>query len=354
MGKRSTSRGTLASLAAELGVSRTTVSNAYNRPDQLSPALRERILATAERLGYPGPDPAARSLRTRRVGTVGVLFTDDLTYAFEDLASVDFLAGMAAASYGSHTALTLIPAGPGEDVNPHALVGQSAVDGFVVYSVAEGDPYLTAAVARRVPVVVVDQPTTTDLPWVGIDDYHAIAPAAQALLDAGHRHIGILCIRLGREPNDGPVSPERLASASLHVQKARVEGALAVLAAGGIDPRHVPIVERHINDRANNLDAARELLTAHPELTAVLCTTDSMALAVLDYRPDISVTGFDGISTALYRELTTVIQPNHDKGAAAGRMLGALIDANLADTSIDLPNTVLPTSFYAGSTVRRI
>lgn len=354
MAKRTTSRSTLASLAAELGVSRTTVSNAYNRPDQLSPALRERILATAQRLGYPGPDPAARSLRTRRVGSVGVLFTDDLTYAFEDLASVDFLAGMAAASHGSNTALTLIPAGPGVDVNPQTLVGQSAVDGFVVYSVAKEDPYLQAAMLRRVPIVVVDQPATTELPWVGIDDYHAIEPAAQALLDAGHRKIGILCIRLGRERNDGPVSARRLASASLHVQKARVEGALAVLERGGINPRGVPIVERHINDRANNLDAARELLTAHPDLTAVLCTTDSLALAVLDYHPDMSVTGFDGISTARARDLTTVIQPNRDKGIAAGRMLATLIDAHLADQHVDLTNTILPTSFYAGSTVRRI
>ena len=56
----------MAALAAELGVSRTTVSNAYNRPDQLSPELRERVLDAARRLGYPGPDPVARSLRTRK------------------------------------------------------------------------------------------------------------------------------------------------------------------------------------------------------------------------------------------------------------------------------------------------
>ena len=59
---------TLASLAAELGVSRTTVSNAYNRPDQLSAPLRARVLEAARRLGYPGPDPVARSLRTRKAG----------------------------------------------------------------------------------------------------------------------------------------------------------------------------------------------------------------------------------------------------------------------------------------------
>jgi DNA-binding LacI/PurR family transcriptional regulator len=72
-------RPTLDTIARALGVSRATVSNAYNRPDQLSPALRERILATAASLGYGGPDPAARSLRQRRVGAVGVLMSDRLS-----------------------------------------------------------------------------------------------------------------------------------------------------------------------------------------------------------------------------------------------------------------------------------
>ena len=51
MVKRSPTRKTLASLAAELGVSRTTVSNAYSRPDQLSAATRARILAAAKARG---------------------------------------------------------------------------------------------------------------------------------------------------------------------------------------------------------------------------------------------------------------------------------------------------------------
>ena len=56
---------TLQTIADALGVSRTTVSNAYNRPDQLAPELRRKVLETAERLGYAGPDPAARRLRSR-------------------------------------------------------------------------------------------------------------------------------------------------------------------------------------------------------------------------------------------------------------------------------------------------
>ena len=57
---------TLKSLAQELGVSIATMSNAYNRPDQLSEALRERILRDAAALGYNGPSAAASSLRTGR------------------------------------------------------------------------------------------------------------------------------------------------------------------------------------------------------------------------------------------------------------------------------------------------
>ena len=59
-------RVTLATVAEALGVSTMTVSNAYNRPEKLSAELRERILAKADELGYPGPDAVARSLRRGR------------------------------------------------------------------------------------------------------------------------------------------------------------------------------------------------------------------------------------------------------------------------------------------------
>ncbi|CAM4109941.1 LacI family DNA-binding transcriptional regulator [Corynebacterium belfantii] len=366
MASRNTQRPSLAALAAELGVSRTTVSNAYNHPQQLSAELREQILATAERLGYLGPDPTARSLRTRRVGSVGVLFTDHLTYAFEDLASVDFLAGMAEASAGSQTSMTLVPVGP-DSLDPTAakqLVNSAVVDGFVVYSVAKGDPFLEAVHARGLPAVVCDQPADDHrMSFVGIDDHAAIAPAAQALVDAGHRNIGILCIRLDSEPNNGPVSLERLERAHHHVQRARVQGAIEVFDAAGIPAGAVPIIERHINDPANNIDAARELLTAHPDVTAILCTTDTMAFGVLEYAKelglrvpeDLSVTGFDGIAPALNRELTTVLQPNKIKGELAGTLLYSMIEEAQKNPNVisrgQLHCEILATSFHPGATV---
>ena len=137
---------TLASLAAELGVSRTTVSNAYNRPDQLSAPLRERVLEAARRLGYPGPDPVARSLRTRRAGAVGLLLTEALSYAFRDPVATGFLEGLALACEQAGQGLLLVPVSPEHaDV---AAVHRAGVDGFVVYSVREDDPHFLAVLER--------------------------------------------------------------------------------------------------------------------------------------------------------------------------------------------------------------
>lgn len=348
-------RLSLETLAGEFGVSRTTVSNAYNHPEQLSPQLRSAILARAEALGYPGPDPAARSLRTKRTGSIGVLLTDYLSYAFEDVASVDFLAGLADACSGL-SSLTLLPAGPStaQPKNARQLIHSAMVDGFIVYSVAQGDQYLEAVKARRVPTVICDQPADDSLPFVGIDDFAAIAPAAHALISAGHRRIGILCIRLDIEANNGFVAPERLATARHHVQRSRVLGALDVFAQAGIDPHTVPIVERHINDHPNTVDAARQLLCTHPDLTAVLCTTDTMALGTLEFAQaasihvpgTLSVTGFDGIRPALHLGLSTILQPNRDKGSHAGAVLVDLLAAKEVNK-----RTLLATSFEQGRTI---
>lgn len=352
-------RPSLATIADMLGVSRTTVSNAYNRPQQLSPKLRAQILATATKIGYMGPDPTARSLRTRYVGSTGVLFTDHLTYAFEDVASLDFLAGMSEASSGTATAMTLVPVGPDttDPTSARQLVNQAVVDGFVVYSVAREDPFFEAVYARGLPTVVVDQPRDPRCNFVGIDDAAAIAPAADALLVAGHRKIGVLCIRLDPCPNNGPVSLERLRLARHEVQRNRVQGALARCEAAGIDPAEIPVVERHINDPANNVDAARELLERHPELTAVLCTTDTMALGVMRYArargiaipEQLSVTGFDGTAPALAAGLHTVVQPNRRKGKEAASALQEAIARD--DQPVTVRSLILPTTFQPGSSV---
>ncbi|KAA5829540.1 LacI family DNA-binding transcriptional regulator [Saccharopolyspora hirsuta] len=318
---------TLASLAAELGVSRTTVSNAYNRPDQLSPELRKRVLETARRLGYPGPDPVARSLRTRKAGAVGLLLTENLSYAFRDPGAVGFLEGLALACEDAGQGLTLIPASPErEDV---AAVHRAGVDGFVVYSVPEDDPHLAAVLERPVPVVVCDQPRLDNVDWVGPDDRKAIKSVADHLIGLGHRRIGVLCMRLARGRNDGPASVQRQANASFHVQKARLTALAEAFSEAGVDWTTVPVVERFDHTTASGASAAAQLLEIDPDITAIVCTSDILALGALSEArnrglrvpEDLTITGFDGIPDAERAGLTTVRQPWLEKGRAAGRLL---------------------------------
>src|SRR3954452_8942019 len=83
-------RPRLRDVAERAGVSIGTASNAFNRPEMLSEALGDRVQAAARELGYGGPDPAARRLRTGRAGAIGLVFTEDLLYAFGDAAQIAF------------------------------------------------------------------------------------------------------------------------------------------------------------------------------------------------------------------------------------------------------------------------
>jgi DNA-binding LacI/PurR family transcriptional regulator len=327
-------RATLASLAAELKVSRTTISNAYNRPDQLSPALREKVLATAKRIGYPGPDPVARSLRTRKAGAVGLVITEPLTYSFRDPAALDFVAGLAQSCEELGQGLMLVAVGPSRSVaDGSASVLAAGVDGFVVYSAADDDPYLQVVQQRRLPLVVVDQPNT--LPGastVRIDDRGAMRELADYVLGLGHREIGLLTMRLRRDrgrTGQGLVDSERLRSSTFHVQSERIGGVHDAMTAAGLDLEALTVVESYEHTPASGGDAARVALQANPRITAMMCTADVLALSAMDYLRgrgsyapgQMTVTGFDGIPGAISRGLTTVAQPSLQKGRRAGELL---------------------------------
>ncbi|WP_099022362.1 LacI family DNA-binding transcriptional regulator [Mycolicibacterium palauense] len=328
-------RATLASLAAELKVSRTTVSNAYNRPDQLSAELRERVFATAKRMGYAGPDPVARSLRTRKAGAVGLVVTERLTYSFSDPAALNFVEGLAESCEDAGLGLLLVAVGPGRSLAEGSRAVLSAgVDGFVVYAASDDDPYLQVVLERRLPLVVVDQPRgIPGASYVGIDDRCAMRELASYVTGLGHREIGLLTMRLGRERHgDAPaavVSTQRLSASHFHAQRERVEGVRDAMAAAGLDPDTLTVVESYEHGPLSGGVAAELALTANPRITALMSTADVLALSAMDhlrskgiYVPgQMTVTGFDGVSEAVRRGLTTVRQPNMEKGRAAGRLL---------------------------------
>ena len=327
---------TLQAIADELGISRTTVSNAYNRPDQLTSQLREQIMATAQRLGYSGPDAAARTLRTGRRNAVGLLFTEELRFVFDDPDTTAFLRGVAETTANASTGLLLLPVPSAMDPAASA-VPSAMVDGMLVYSVPSEHPVLDLVFSTNIPVVVADEPDRDGLAgFVGIDDRAGAEAAANYLVEVGHRRIGIVMGRLGVTARSGPVNPARRTAATVRIAKERLGGYLHALQAAGIDPASVPIWETPGNNPDGGRRATVELLQHHPDVTALLCFADRLAIGAiqaahslnLNVPGNISVVGFDDIprATTWEPQLTTVRQPLVDKGRIAARLLLDAVD----------------------------
>ena len=332
-GKGEGQRLTLQSIADLVGVSRTTVSNAYGRPDQLNPKLRERILAVADELGYCGPDPAGRTLRSGHAGAVGVVLGERLSYAFTDPAAMRFLEGVGQVGDHAGVGLLLLPATtPAAGGGPSAGAVRAAVaDGFLVYSMPDDTAAVRAVAARRLPTVVVDEPRLPGASFVGIDDRAAARSAAEHLLGLGHRRFGVVTFRTTADGYDGPVGPDRQAAATYSVTRDRLGGYADALRAAGLRWEDVPVEERASNSVAGGADAARALLGHRPRPSAILATSDVLAIGAMRAAAEaglpvpeaLSVVGFDDAPDAalVTPALTTVRQPLLDKGTVAARLL---------------------------------
>lgn len=339
-------RPTLRDVAAAAGVSRSTVSNAYNRPDQLSARLREQVLATAERLGYPGPSPTGSALRRGRTGALGVLLGERLGYAFRDPAAAGFLDGLAEAVETERFGLLVLP-GPtrGGGTDPET-VRAAVVDAMVAYSLPDDAPALLTAMELGLPVVTVDQPTHPGVPGVGIDDESGARAAAEHLLALGHRRLAVVAFELSPDQVAGPADLARQERAAFSVSRRRLAGYRAAVEAAGLDWSAVAVWECRHNSARDGATAATALLTPAPGApgapTAVLAMSDELALGVRaaagSVPPEqLSVVGFDDTDAAAHAGLTTVHQPLREKGQRAGELVLAALAGEPA------PSVLLPT-----------
>lgn len=322
-------RVTLQSIADRLGVSRMTVSNAFSRPDQLSDALRERILAEAATLGYLGPDPSARSLATGTTGTIGVLWPGALRYSLADEVSASFLGAVADELAPSGLALTLLPAIAEGRVVPARDV---AMDGAIAYSCDPGLSALDWLQRRDLPLVYVDMKVPRGQVSITIDDRGGARAAAEHVVGLGHRRVALLVSGLGPEP--GPLSgPPPTPPSRLRVLAERYAGWMEALTAAGVEP----VVVNQPDKFVVSPDAAALMFALPEPPTAVLCLTDVIAQSVLAAAADaglrvpedVAVVGFDDHPLTLRTRptLTTVAQDAAGKGRAAARALLDLIAA---------------------------
>jgi DNA-binding LacI/PurR family transcriptional regulator len=352
-GSRREGRVTLVTVAREVGVSPMTVSNAYNRPHKLSPALRERILEVARDLGYPGPDPAARSLRRGRAGSIGILFGEELTYVFQDPGAVEFLRGLAEVTAEHNNVLQIIAALDAEGQEGASLLANAIVDGLVVWSLPARHSLLRLARDRNIPLVTHGGPRLDGVPFVGIDDRAAARAAAEHLRHLGHRSVAVISFPFGPSRRARRRDPAKIGRPSYRVTRERLAG----YQAGAATP--LEVYEVAVNSRDEGHAAALALLQASPRPTAVLAMSDELALGALAavselglrVPRDVSVLGWDDSPSARASDpaLTTVGQSLHEQGRTCARLLIAATRGEIvADDLVHLAPWQLVTRGSAG------
>lgn len=307
-------------VAAEAGVGLMTVSYTYTRPERVAEGTRQRVLAAAERLGYTGPDPVARSLRSGASGNLGVVLGEHLSYAFEDRQAARFLAGVSQVCVAQRLGLVLIPStGAADDVD---RVREAAVDGFVLWTTSEDDPVLHAVAATRRPAAIQGGPAAAGLVVVAVDD-RAAAKAIAAHALAGARTPLVLSFPLDRR-REAALTWGPDTAVGFPVTRERLSGYREAVEETGRPWADVPVAVVARHTRAEGRDAIRAALDeVRPDV--VLAMSDELAAAALDVLGDtVVVTGWDDTDVASSRSFSSVRQSLFDQGVECARIAAGL------------------------------
>lgn len=320
-------------VARAAGVSPMTVSYAYSQPERVSAEAAAKVREAAQRLGYPGPHPAARSLRRGRVGTLGVVLGERLSYAFDDPQAARFLAGVSDVCAAEGVGLTLVPI-TGEPSDAQR-VAQAAVDGFVVWTTSDDDPVLDAVADTGLTAVVHAGPHKRGMPVIGIDD-RAAAAAMGRVAFAGARRPLVLGFPLDRHRTRHLFAGDEVGDVNFPVTRHRWEGFRDAWTNAGHAAADLRLAVCPVNHIAEGETFAGEVLAGADPPDAIAAMSDELALGALRAAAgaglrvpgDLAVTGWDDRDAAAHAGLTTLAQSLRDQGAHCARAaLGLPTDA---------------------------
>jgi LacI family transcriptional regulator len=304
---------TLKDVAAMAGVHPATVSRALNPETRplVSDETAERILAVAESLGYR-PNTVARSLRTKRSNTVGVVIPDlnnplfpPIVRGIEDRLASDGYVALIGNTDADNDRERLV----------FELMRDRHVDGFVFATARLRSPVLAEAAAAGLPVVLVNRSAEGyGFPSVSVDNERGMAMSVAYLASLGHRKIAHVA---------GPQD--------ISTGLSRYRGFIAAMREHdlAVDPELVITAASYSIDEGDR--CCRALLAAGGGFTAISAANDMLAVgcyaaleaAGLACPSNISVVGFNDMPfmDRLTPPLTSVSFPHYDLGREAGALI---------------------------------
>lgn len=306
-------RPTLRDVADGAGVHSATASRALNPKTRhlVSPETAERVNRVARALGYR-PNPVARSLKTSRSSSIGLILPDLTNPLFPPIVRgvEDVLRPIGYNAWIANTDND--PAQ--EEAAVESMRGRN-VEGFVIATARLEHPLVEQLAAANVPVVLVNRRLAKPaVPSVTADDASGISMALHHLVQEGHRRIVHLA-----GPQDLSTGVNRLHAfrQALHEH--------------GLDESQTRIEVCRSWTEAAGAEVLGKLLGERVDFTAILAGNDLLALGCYDALAehglrcpqDVSVVGFNDAAfmDKLTPALTTVHSPQYELGVEAARML---------------------------------
>ena len=305
----------IADVANRANVSPATVSRVLNNPSIVRPELRTKVLQAIAELSYT-LDSAARALKSRRTGTIGIvvptlnisIFAEGVEALQNRLREHGYTLLISNAQYDSEREMQDVQILLERGVDGLVLVGDSHRPELYARIRKSGVPFVTTYVSMA----------SEGVPAVGIDNERATYDMARYLLTLGHRDFGLIA--------NVPSANDR--------SRARLDGALRALRDAGITLEDDRIIKAD-HSLAQGRYGLRRLIESCPEITAIICTTDTLAIGALtearaiglNVPKALSITGFDDIELSAQIEpaLTTVSVPAAEIArAAADHLINAL------------------------------
>lgn len=310
-------------VAREAGVSKTAVSFAFNQPENLNVATRDRILAVAADLGYR-PSPIARRLARRRTDQIGLVVPQSTHDIFGNPFLPELLRGIGDACDAEGIAVVIVPPVGGSIAR---AVDSALVDGLILLGLAPDHPDLDDVRRAGTPLVGLDIDDLPGFDVIRIDDQAGGRLAAEHLRDLGHHDVAVFLIA---EHPDSPVDVEHGISGRRLIG---IRDGFGL--APGTDQSADGSVRLRVMSTAVSVEGGRaafEMLGAMGLLpTAVMTMSDITAIGLMvaageagvAVPGDLSVIGFDDIPAAGWTtpQLTSVHQPIREKGRRAGHRL---------------------------------
>lgn len=303
-------RVTISDVAREAGVSLMTVSRVINDKDEISSTTRRHVLDVIERLGYR-PSGIARGLATQRTNTLGLVVPDIANPFFADVARG---AEDKAYTEGYNVFMYNTGESPRREMAALESMEEQRVDGLVLCSSRLTSLELQATLDPHPAVVLVNcRLEGHQVGAIMLADQEGGLAATRHLLQTGHRAIGFLA---------GPLTS--------FSSRQRTLGYRTALETAGLryDPAWVRPCSYQVE---SGRVTACELLSDHPELTAVFCYNDLVAVGALQacaelgrrVPDDLAIVGFDDIPMAalVTPTLTTCRVPRYTLGERAMQML---------------------------------